>query len=90
MSIKNEVQTLKESFQFYLHHGDVVKMMNDADVALDDRNVSSNQTFEVWIERSNGSKIYLRDMTITDKVLFQFVRVTDSDDPVSFNNIDIS
>ena len=90
MSIKNEAQKLKESFQFYLEHPDVINMMNDANVALDNRNVDVNQQLEVWMEKSNGSKIYLRDMNVTDKILFQFVRITDSDDTEEFDNIDVS
>lgn len=91
MSIKNESQNLKETFQFYLSHGDIVDMMNDPDVALDDRNVSANQTFEVWIEKSNGSKVYLRDLYTTDKVLFQYVRVTQTDGtPTDYSEIDVN
>lgn len=90
MSIKNEAQKLKESFQFFLTHEDIVNMMNDADVALDDRNVSSTQIFEVWIEKSNGSKIYLRDLQTTDKVLFQFVRITNTDGTSEYSEIDVN
>lgn len=90
MAIKNEAQSLKESFQFFLTHEDVVNMMNDADVALDDRNVSLSQTFEVWIEKSNGSKIYLRDLQTTDKVLFQYVRITDTDGTSEYSEIDVN
>lgn len=90
MPIKNEAQKLTESFQFYLEHPDVINMMNDANVALDNRNVDVNQQLEVWMEKSNGSKIYLRDMNVTDKILFQFVRITDSDDTEEFDNIDVS
>ena len=90
MSIKNEAVTTKESFQFYLQHADVVNMMNDADVALDDRNVDVNQTFEVWLEKANGSNIYFRDFKTSDKVLFHFFRITDTDGTAQFNNIDVS
>lgn len=91
MSIKNESQKLTETFQFYLSHEDVVNMMNDPDVALDDRNVGTNQTFEVWIQKSNGSKVYLRDFYTTDKVLFQYVRVTNTDGTdTDYSEIDVN
>jgi len=90
MSIKNEAQKLKESFQFFLSHQDVVNMMNDADVALDDRNVSDTQVFEVWIEKDNGSKIYLRDLQATDKVLFQYVRISNTDGTAEYSEIDVN
>jgi len=90
MSIKNEAQNIKESFRFYIEHQDVVTMMNDADVALDDRNVNSEQIFEVWFEKANGSKIYLRDLGITDKIMFQFVKMSATSSQIGFENIDVS
>lgn len=90
MSISNEAQKLKQSFQFYLSHEDVVNMMNDPDVALDDRNVSADQTFEVWVEKANGAKIYLRDFETTDKVLFQYVRITNTDATSEYSEIDVN
>ena len=90
MSIKNEAQNIKESFQFYVEHEDVVNMMNDVDVALDNRNVDSGQIFEVWFEKANGSKIYLRDLGTTDKIMFQFTKMSETSSTEQFNNIDVS
>jgi len=90
MPIKNEVQSIKESFQFYIQHEDVVNMMNDADVALDNRNVDSGQVFEVWLEKANGSKLYLQKLGATDKIMFKFVKMTETSSWVPFANIDVS
>lgn len=90
MAIKGEPQKLQESFQFYLSHDDIVNMMNDSDVQLDGGNVSQNQIFEVWIEKSTGSKIYLRDMQPSDKILIQYVRITDSDSTSQYSQVDVN
>lgn len=90
MASKNEAQQLKETFKFYLDHSDIVQMMNDADVNIDDRSVASTQTFEIWVEKPNGSKIYLRDFPQSDKIFFQYVRITDSDSTSTFSDIDVT
>ena len=90
MSSKNAPEYNQQTFQLFLHHADIVTLMNDADVALDDRNVPTDQIFEVWIEKANGSRIYLRDMQVTDKVMFQFNKVVQTDGPVTYTGINIT
>lgn len=89
MASKNEKQRLEETFEFALEHTDIVNMMNDEDVDIDNGNVEEDQVFEIMLEKSNGSQIYLRDLSPTDKVVFRFVRVTDTDDSGDFDTVDV-
>ena len=89
MSTKNQPQTVQQDFQFFLAHQDVVNMMNDPDVLVDGGAVQTTQTFEVWIEKSNGTRIYLRDMQPTDRVMFQFTAFTQTGSPVNYTGINV-
>lgn len=89
MASKNEKQRLQETFEFSLEHPDIVNMMNDEDVDIDGGDVGDEQVFEILLEKANGSQIYLRDLNPTDKVVFRFVRVTDTDDTGDFDTVDV-
>lgn len=89
MVSKNENQKLQETFEFVLTHTDIIDMMNDPDVELDDADVSEEQVLEIVVQKANGSQIYLREFKPTDKVLFRFVRVTDTDGTTQFSGVDV-
>lgn len=90
MSIKNQPLVNQQTYQFFLQHYDVVNMMNDPDVLLEDGHVDPSQVFEVWIEKANGTRIYLRDMQPTDKVLFQFNVLSQTQSPVNYTQINVT
>lgn len=90
MSTRNEGTKTRTSFEFALAHEDVVNLMNDANVNLNDRNVDAEQVFQIYVQKENGSQIFLREFKPTDKVMFKFVVIEDVDDDADFDNIDVS
>ena len=79
-------------YEFTLSHADIVTMMNDADVLLDGGNVPADQTFRLAIRKENDAEIVLslRDMKPTDKLVFRFNVVVDSQANTEYTVVNVS
>lgn len=91
MATKKEGTRITTSYEFTLTHADVVSLMNDAQVQLQEGNVSSNQVFQLNLTKASGSggDIRLRQFSPNDKLVFKFNVVVQDGTAENLGNLDV-
>lgn len=89
MASTNERTRTEKKFEFNIEHADLVDMMNDPEVLLNGGNVSEDQTFTLFLRKSNGSEIILKDMGPTDTLVVKFNVVTVENEGDTLGGIDV-
>lgn len=90
MASKNENSTTTQILDLILPHADFVAMMNDPDVLLGGGSVSSNQTFQLVLRKSNGTEIALKDMVSDDTLVVRFNKVNVTNSSADYGGVDVS
>ncbi len=88
MGYKKEIQRLETTLELALTHANFVTMMNDSSVPAGD-SVDTSQEFQLFLKRSNGSEVVLKEMGTSDTLVVRFTKITVTTDEDTINTVDI-
>lgn len=89
MANKNTITRTETTYEFEISHEDIVGMMNDPQVLVEGGNVLDDQEFTLFLKKSNGGEILLKDMNENDTLVIRYTKVVVADDPETLGEIDI-
>lgn len=90
MAEKREGGTEIQDFEFTLSHSDIRDMMNDPNVLLDGGSVPATQDFKMVLRKTNGVELGLRTIKDTDKIVFRFSKVVETQNDTQYTDVDVS
>lgn len=89
MASSNNQTRTETTYEFAVTHADFVAMMNDPNVLLQGGHVSPTQEFTLYLRKSSGSEIILKDMDPTDTLVVRFGVVSVLNSQQGFGSVDV-